>query len=318
MPGHERIAVIGLGHVGATAAYALMLRALASEIVLVDNASQRAAAEAQDITDANALARPTKIWAGDYADAAAADVAVITAGVATHGAQSRLSVAMRSAEIVQACIADLCSSGFAGILLIASNPVDLMTRVAVECSGLPIGRVLGTGTLLDTNRLRAAIAAKLGVASADVDALVLGEHGDSGVALFSQARVGGLPLDSFSEEARTLDRAGVAASVRDAAYQIIAGKGFTSFGVATAIVRICEAIIRDEGVVLPVSSALWDVAEYRNVCLSMPCILSAAGIERALVPSMTAEEAQGLAVSAKQLDGAYLQMLADADNAKAP
>jgi len=291
-----------------------MLRALASEIVLIDSDGRRALAEAEDITDANALARPVKVWAGDYADAAVADIAIITAGVATHGAESRLSVTTRSAEVMRACVTDLCSSGFAGILLIASNPVDLMTRVAVECSGLPIGRVVGTGTLLDTNRLRAAIAAKLGVASAAVDAMVVGEHGDSAVALFSEARVGGLPLNSFSEEGRALDRAGVAASVRDAAYQIIAGKGFTSFGVATAIVRICEAIIRDERVVLPVSSSLWDQAKYPNLCLSLPCIVSAAGIECALLPPMSPEEARGLAASAKKLEDAYRQELTGAGN----
>ncbi|MDB5725094.1 MAG: lactate dehydrogenase [Novosphingobium sp.] len=307
----ERVAIIGAGHVGATTAYALMLRALFREIVLVDSDRARAAAEAQDITDANALARPTRIWAGDYADAAGARIAVITAGAATHGAETRLSVATRSAAIVRSCVAQLVDAGFSGVMLVAANPVDLMTMVALDAAGLPASRVFGTGTLLDSNRLRALLAAKLNVAPSAVDALILGEHGDSEVAMLSAARVGGITLGEFSRDAQELDHGAIATAVRDAAYEIIAGKGFTSFGVATAIVRICEAIVRDERAVLPVSSRLTGPPGLPGVCMSMPCIVGAAGIERLLIPAMSEAEAVGLAASAAKLQTAFAELQPD-------
>lgn len=304
-PTAGRVAIIGAGHVGATTAYALMLRALFPEIVLVDSDTRRAQAEAQDIADANALARPARIWAGNYADAASAWIAVITAGAATHGKQTRLAVAGQSAAIVRGCVAELAAVGFAGIILIAANPVDLMTMVALEGAGLPASRVIGTGTLLDTNRLRELLARHLAVAPSAVDALVLGEHGDSEVAMLSAARIGGIALEDFSVEAQNLNRSAIASSVRDAAYGIVAGKGFTSFGVATAIVRICEAIVRDERVVLPVSSRMSGQLGLSGICMSMPCIIGADGIERMLRPAMSDEEAASLAASAAKLRSAF-------------
>ncbi|RYE69361.1 MAG: L-lactate dehydrogenase [Rhizobiaceae bacterium] len=300
-----RIAIIGAGHVGATAAYALMLRALFREIVLIDSDPKLAVAEARDISDANALARPATIWAGDYTDAAAASIAVITAGAATHGAETRLSVADRSAAIVRDCVVQLSAAGFQGVLLIASNPVDLMTMVALNFAGLPENRVIGTGTLLDSSRLRASLAARLEVAPIAVEALVLGEHGDSEVAIFSTARIGGMVLAHYSVDASKIDRTDLAGEVRDAGYSIIEGKGYTSFGVATAIVRICEAIVRDEKAVLPVSSRLDGPPGLPGVCMSMPCIIGAAGVARVLIPEMSANEAAGLSASAAKLRTAF-------------
>lgn len=311
MPRTERVAIIGAGHVGATTAYALMLRALFREIVLVDSDPQRAAAEAQDIADANALARPTRIWAGTYADAAVSRIAVITAGAATHGAETRLAVAARSAVIVRSCVVELMAAGFNGVILVAANPVDLMTMVALEHAGLPSSRVIGSGTLLDSNRLRTLIAQQLQVAPGAVDAMVLGEHGDSEVAMLSAARIGGVALEDFSREALGLDRNAVAGAVRDAAYQIIAGKGFTSFGVATAIVRICEAIVRDERAVLPVSSRLTGPPGLPGVCMSMPCIVGGAGVERVLIPAMSKLEEAGLAASAAKLRVSFDELQRD-------
>ena len=194
---HERIVIIGAGHVGSTAAYALMLRALFEEIVLIDSDTALAEAEAADLSDANALARPARIWAGSYADAATAQIAVITAGAATHGAESRLSVASQSAMIVTTCVGELVQAGFTGIILVAANPVDLMTLAALRRSGLAAARVIGTGTLLDSSRLKQTLAESLQVAPGSIDGLVLGEHGDSEVAAFSTDHVGGLPLHDF-------------------------------------------------------------------------------------------------------------------------
>ncbi|MBC9031677.1 L-lactate dehydrogenase [Sphingomonas sp. JC676] len=296
---HHRIAIIGAGHVGATAAYALMLRALFREIVLIDMDAGLAEAEAADLRDANALARPARIWAGGYEDAASAAIAVITAGAATHGGESRLAVAGRSAAIVGDCVDSLMAAGFGGIILVASNPVDLMAHAAFRRCGIDAARVIGTGTLLDSSRLRQALSAELGVAPGAIHAQVLGEHGDSEVAAFSGVRVGGMGLDAFAPDA--VDREALARDVREAAYRIVSGKGYTSFGVATAIVRICEAILRDEHAVLPVSTLLTGEFGIENVYLSLPCVLGAGGVERVLVPELHAGEVAALKASAAVL-----------------
>ena len=296
----NRVAIIGAGHVGSTAAYALMLRALFREIVLVDNDQALAAAEAADISDANAQARPARIWAGDYGDAAAAQIAVITAGAATQGTESRLSVAGKSADIVRECTTDLMAAGFAGVLIVASNPVDLMALTAFRHSGLPATRVIGTGTLLDSGRLRQALAAKLHVAPAALHAMILGEHGDSQVAAFSAAHIGGVPLEQFAP-GLAADLGKIADEVKRAAYRIIAGKGHTSFGIATAIVRICEAVLRDEHSVLPVSVMLDGEFGLSDVYLSLPCVIGAAGVERILLPDLSPTERDNLMASAAAL-----------------
>ena len=301
----DRIAIIGAGHVGATAAYALMLRALVHEIVLIDGNEALARAEAADLSDANTLARPCRIWAGGYDDAAGANIAIITAGAATQGAQSRLSVAHDSGEIVAACVTQLMVGGFEGIILVASNPVDLMTHVAFQDSGLAPGRVIGTGTLLDTSRFKQALSAELNVAAGFIHGFVIGEHGDTEVAAFSGVRIGGMSLPAFTGAYAPIDAARLAGQVRDAAYEIIGGKGYTSFGIATAIVRICEAIVRDEKDVLPVSARLDGHYGLRDVFLSLPCVIGGGGVERILTPELSAEEHDSLLRSAAALKEAF-------------
>jgi L-lactate dehydrogenase len=275
-----------------------MLRALFSEIVLIDSKADLARAEAADLADANALARPASIWAGTYADAATAGIAIITAGGATQGPQTRLSVAAASARIVTSCVDQLMDAGFAGIIIVAANPVDVMSLLAFRRSGLPSERVIGTGTLLDSSRLRQELAAATGVAPGAVEGLVLGEHGDSEVVAFSSVRVGGLPLELFAAPSQGPDQAELARKVREAAYEIIAGKGYTSFGVATAIVRICEAIVRNERTVLPVSTLLTGQLGIEGLYLSLPCILGAGGVQRVLSPELTPAESAALKQSA--------------------
>lgn len=308
MTDQDRIAIIGAGHVGATAAYALMLRALVPEIVLIDSNCALAEAEAADIADANALARTARVWAGDYADAARASIAVITAGGATHGSQDRLSVAADSAVIVTDCVDRLIGAGFSGVLVVAANPVDLMTLVALRRSGLPASQVIGTGTLLDTSRLKQALSQALGVAPTSIEGYVLGEHGDSEVAAFSTVRIGGQTLDRFRQGQDRPDLDTIGREVRDAGYAIVEGKGYTSFGVATAIVRICEAIHRDEHAVLPVSTLLTGEYGQSDLCLSLPCILGAGGVERVLAPDLAPHEMDGLAASARVLKAALASL----------
>lgn len=283
----------------------MMLRALFQEIVLIDSDADLAMAEAADLTDANALARPARIWSGSYADAASADIAVVTAGAASRGSESRLSLASRSAVIVEECVTSLATAGFDGVLVIASNPVDLMTLVAIRHAGVHRNKVIGTGTLLDTSRLRKALSDSFDVAASAIDGYVVGEHGDSEVAAFSTVRIGGQPVAAFAN-AETLSA--VAIGVRDAGYRIIGGKGFTSFGIATAIVRICEAVVRNERAVLPVSTWIDRCYGATDICLSLPCIVGAGGIERVLFPELEDGEDAALRASAARLTEA-LNML---------
>ncbi len=297
----ERVAIIGVGHVGATSAYALMLRALFSEIVLLDSDAALARAEAADLSDANAMARPARIWSGDYAEAADARIAVVTAGAVTHGAQSRLSVTAESAAIVAPCVEQLMLAGFRGVLLVAANPVDLMAMVAYRASGLPASQVIGTGTLLDSSRLRQTLAALLDVAPDAIEGLVLGEHGDSEVVAYSGVRVGGLTLEAFAAGRAAPDRGLVADQVRDAGYRIVQGKGYTSFGIATAIVRICEAIVRNERTVLPVSTLLRGEYGISDIFMSLPCLIGIDGVAEVLTPALSDDETRDLRASAETL-----------------
>lgn len=296
----SRIAIVGAGNVGATAAYALMLRGLFSEIVLIDHTPERAAAEATDIADANAIAQPVRIWAGNYADAADAGILVITAGAGTKDDEPRTAIAGKSAVIVRDCVRQAMDAGFDGILVVASNPADAMTQVAQATSGLPPERVIGTGTLLDSNRFRKRIADQLAIAPGAVEAIVLGEHGDSEVMAYSTVRIGGMDLETYLGE-QGFDRTGIAHDVMRAGYTISEGKGYTSFGVASAIARICEAVHRDERVVLPVSTLLGGQYGIDGVYMSLPCLVGAGGVRRILTPALVPDEQTALLASADVL-----------------
>jgi len=300
MPATSRIAIVGAGHVGATTAYALMLRGLVAEIVLIDQSIDHAIAEATDIADANAVARPVRIWGGDYTDVADAGILVITAGASTKNGEARTAVAAKSAEIVRECVRQAMNAGFDGVLIVASNPADAMAQVAQLESGLPPERVIGTGTLLDSNRFRKRVADELGIAPGAVEAQVLGEHGDSEVVAYSTVRIGGMDLESFLK-GQSFDRAQIAHDVMRAGYTISEGKGYTSFGVASAIVRICEAVLRDERVVLPVSTLVTGEYGIEGVYLSLPCLIGAGGILRVLTPALSEQEASALLASAEVL-----------------
>jgi L-lactate dehydrogenase len=300
MPATSRIAIVGAGHVGATTAYALMLRGLVAEIVLIDQSIDHAIAEATDIADANAVARPVRIWGGDYTDVADAGILVITAGASTKNGEARTAVAAKSAEIVRECVRQAMDAGFDGVLIVASNPADAMAQVAQLESGLPPERVIGTGTLLDSNRFRKRVADELGIAPGAVEAQVLGEHGDSEVVAYSTVRIGGMDLESFLK-GQSFDRAQIAHDVMRAGYTISEGKGYTSFGVASAIVRICEAVLRDERVALPVSTLVTGEYGIEGVYLSLPCLIGAGGILRVLTPALSEQEASALLASAEVL-----------------
>jgi L-lactate dehydrogenase len=302
-----KVSIVGVGNVGATFAYALVLSGLASEIVLVDANERRAEGEAMDLVHAVPFAKPVRVQAGSYEDIAGSAVTVVTAGAAQKPGESRLDLVRRNDAIGAAIIPEVASANPDGVLLVASNPVDVLTYRALRRSGMPATRVLGSGTILDTARFRSMLATRLEVDPRSIHAFVIGEHGDSEVALWSGANIAGMTLDEyctvhdrpFSDE----DRAAVTEAVRGAAEQIIARKGATYYAIGGGLLRIVEAILRDQRTVLSVSSLITDFYGIDDVCLSLPTVVVAGGVEEVLRVGLSSTEAAGLRRSAAVLRG---------------
>ncbi len=307
-----KVAVVGTGQVGSSAAYALVLRGAASEVVLVDQDERRAQAHAEDILHATPFAAPARVSAGPSAAAEGADIAVLAAGVAQKPGETRLDLLQRNADVFRALVPELLRAAPGATLLVATNPVDVMTqviaRVAAEEAGTPPERVIGSGTILDTARFRALLGEQLDVAPNSVHAYVLGEHGDSEVLAWSSVRVGGVPLAAFADDPRCAVtdavRARVDEGVRRAAYRIIAGKGGTWHGIGAGLARLVEAIRDDERAVLTVSTLTPSIEGVRDVALSLPRIVGAAGALRTLEPDLDADERAALGRSAAILKAA--------------
>ncbi len=308
----RKVAIIGCGFVGATTAFALMESGLFSEMVLIDVDHDRAEGEALDISHGLAFARPMDIHAGDYGDIADADVVIVTAGAAQKPGESRLDLVNKNVAIFQGIMAQICESGFAGILLIVSNPVDVLTHVSIQLSGLPESRVMGSGTVLDTGRLKQIISERLGVDPRNVHVRILGEHGDSELIAWSSAHVAGIPLEDFfnMRNAGSYEefRREVTDMVRNSAYEIIEKKKATYFGIAMATKRICECIVRDEKSVLSVSNSLQGEYGLEGVALSTPCVIGSDGIEVRMPPALNYKEQAQLKSSAAQLKEVIAQL----------
>ncbi|QWT18186.1 L-lactate dehydrogenase [Collinsella sp. zg1085] len=293
----RKVAIVGCGFVGSSSAFALMQSRLFSEMVLIDVDRNRAEGEALDIAHGVPFASPMKIYAGDYSDVADAAMVVVTAGAAQKPGETRLDLVNKNVSIFKSIIPEIRKSGFEGILLIVSNPVDVLTYAAVKMSGLPEGRVIGSGTVLDTARLRHRLGEHVDVDPRDVHAYVMGEHGDSEFVAWSSATVAGVPLVDFCElhGHRDHDAANrrIAEEVKNSAYTIIDKKHATYYGVAMTVRRICTAIMRDEKCVLPVSSLM--VGEYGldDICISLPTVVGKNGVvTRIPVPINTEENAE--------------------------
>lgn len=300
-----KLGIVGTGMVGSTAAYAVASTGVASTLVLIDHNAELASAQAADIADAVPFIGAVSVRSGDYADLKGAGIVVIAAGVAQKPGESRLELLGRNASIFAQVIAQVLAVAPDAILLVATNPVDIMTAVTTKLSGLDPARVIGTGTILDTARFRKNLSIHLGVSPQSVHAHVLGEHGDSEVLIWSSAECGAMRLDSFAQQrgCPLTDslRAQIDASVRQAAQLIIAGKGATWFGIGAGLARIVRVIARDQHEVLTVSSMTAEVAGVENVCLSLPRIIGANGVEDTLMPSMTEAERDALGASARLL-----------------
>lgn len=303
-----KVGVIGAGAVGSTAAFAIIARGLASDIVIVDQKAELAQAQAEDLLHAVPFTSPVRVTAGDPSALAGASVVVITAGAAQKPGETRLQLADRNARIVRDLVRDVVRHAPEAVLLVATNPVDVMTDVATRVAGLPAGRVFGTGTMLDTARFRALIAAHVGVAPQSVHGYVLGEHGDSEVLAWSTADVGTLTLSAFAAQlGAPFDdevRSRIDEGVRRAAYSIIEGKGATNFGIAAGIARVLRAIRNDERAVLTVSMTTDEVEGVRDVALSLPRIIGAGGVARTFMPKLASAECEALGRSARVLKDA--------------
>lgn len=296
---------MGAGNVGATFAYALLLSGLASEIVLIDANHAKAEGEAMDLNHAAPFTRPTPIWAGDYADCAGAAVVVITAGVNQKPGETRLQLLQRNAAVFGAIVPKVVEHNRDGILLIATNPVDVLTYHSWKLSGMPWQRVIGSGTILDTARFRHLLSQHFGVDARSVHAFIIGEHGDSEVPVWSLANIAGMRLPEYcSAIGRECDLAALNSifqQTRDAACEIIQRKGATYYAVAAGLMRIVEAILRDQSTVLSVSSLVQGYYGIEDVCFSLPTVVDAGGVEQVLELQLDAEEEQRLRNSAEVL-----------------
>lgn len=301
----RKAAVIGCGFVGSSTAFALMQSGLFSEMVLIDADKDRAEGEALDISHGTPFARPMKIYAGNYQDITDAAVIIITAGANQKPDETRLDLVSKNTKIMRSVIDEIMKYGCEGILLIVSNPVDILTYEALKISGLPKNRVIGSGTVLDTGRLKSELAEHLGVDSRSIHAFIIGEHGDSEIAAFSSANVSGVPLSHvcemrgyFNHEASMRK---IAETVKNSAYEIIEKKKATYYGISMAVRRICESIVRDEKSILPVSAMLDGIYGLTDIVLSMPTIIGASGAEGQMPITLNPQEQTLLQQSADVL-----------------
>lgn len=301
----QKVAIIGCGFVGAACAFALMQSGMFSEMALIDVDKSRAEGEAMDISHGVPFAKPAKIYAGDYDDIRDAAIIVITAGANQKPDETRLDLVHKNVKIFQSIIPQIREREYGGILLVVSNPVDILTYVAAKLSGFTENRVIGSGTVLDTARLKRAVAEHLTVDSRSVHAFIIGEHGDSEIAAWSGANISGIPLSDFCElrghykhEENTTR---IAEAVKKSAYEIIEKKQATYYGIAMSVKRICEVILRDEKSILPVSSMMYGEYGISDVALSMPAIVGKNGVETKVPIPLSDEELDRLRQSASML-----------------
>lgn len=304
----RKCGIIGVGNVGATTAFSLMKSGLFSKMVLIDIDQQRAAGEAADLNHGLPFLAPMEIYAGDYSDLADAGLVIITAGVAQKPHETRLDLLRANTRVFRTIIEQICKYNTECILLVVTNPVDVLTEVTRRISGFPAARVIGSGTVLDTARLKYLLGRHLRVDSRNVHAFIIGEHGDSELPVYSSANISGVDLDSFCEnKQRDLDDEMLQKlffEVRDAAYGIIGAKGATYYAVAEAVRRIVTAIARDEKTILPVSVATGGHYGLPDISISLPAVVGRDGIVRVLDMPLSEKEHRLLHASAAQISEA--------------
>jgi L-lactate dehydrogenase len=305
---NDKIVIIGSGTVGSTLAYVCLLRGVTRNIVLVDRNRDRVDSEVLDLNHGLQFVSPAQVQGtDDIAGACAgARVVVITAGARKHPGQTRMDLAAQNTEICRTLVPQIASGASENtILLLVTNPVDVMTYVTLKLSGMTKNRVLGSGTVLDSSRFRFLIGQRLNVSVLSVHAYIAGEHGDSEIPLWSSARIGSIPLHEWAipQHGRlsVVDRTQIFQDVKNAGSQIVAGKGATNYAIGLATVRILQALLDDENSVLPVSSLMENYRGINDVCLSVPCIVNGSGVEQALPIPLNENEEAGLRNSADRI-----------------
>lgn len=310
MVNYQKAVMIGCGFVGSATVFALMQSGLFSEIAMIDSNPEKAEGEAMDISHGIPFAQQMRIYAGTYDDVSDAGIVIITAGANQQPGETRLDLVGKNVAIFKGIIPEIKKRNFEGILLIVANPVDILTKVAQELSGYPANRVIGSGTVLDTGRLKYKLSEHLKVDTKSIHAFIIGEHGDSEIVAWNSANVSGVPLSSFCELRGHLHdhkeaEIDIAEKVKNSAYEIISRKRATYFGVAMAVKRICEVIVRDERSILPVSTVMTGAYGIDGVVLSMPCVVGKNGIETQVPIVLTDDEVKALRKSADTLKEIY-------------
>ena len=291
-----RIAIIGVGAVGSTTAYTLLLRERMDELVLIDANKAKAIGDALDMNHGLPFVGKANVWAGSYKDCREADIIIITAGVSQRPGESRIDLLKRNVAIFESITDEIIKSGTNGIILVASNPVDVMSYFTWKKSGFPFERVIGSGTLLDSARFRYLIGQKLNIDSRSIHAHIIGEHGDSELPLWSLANISGADVLLTEEEREELF-----INTRDAAYKIIEAKGATYYAIALALDRICTAIVKNEAAILNVSTLITDYFGINDVYLGIPCVVDNTGIREKLTLELNDREKELLHKSATKL-----------------
>lgn len=310
-----KIGLVGAGYVGATTAYSLMFQGIASELVLIDVNRQKAEGEALDLTHSASFIHPINIHAGDYIDVKGADIVIISAGPSIHEGETRLDLAGKNYKIFEQIIPNITRHNKNCILIIVTNPVDVMTYAALKLSGFPKSRVIGSGTVLDSSRFRAALSAKLGVDSRNIHGYILGEHGDTQVPAWSLTNIMGINFDEFcvkySNTCNLSIKPEIEHYVKTSAYDVIKKKGTTNYAIALAVAKIVKSILRDENSILTVSTHIDNYNGIKDVCFSLPCIVNRNGVEHILYPRLSYNEEKALTSSAQTIKN-YLDELVEA------
>ena len=293
---HQKVVLVGDGAVGSSYAFAMAQQGIAEEFAIVDIIKKRTEGDALDLEDATAFTAPKSIYSADYDTCKDADLVVITAGAPQKPGETRLQLVDKNLKIIKSVVEPIVKSGFDGVFLVAANPVDILTYAVQKFSGFPKNKVVGSGTSLDSARLRVALAKKFHVDPRDVSANIMAEHGDSEFAAFSSATIGGKPLLDMAKEQGVSED-----DVRNKAYEIINRKGATFYGVATALMRISRAILRDENSVLPVGAPLNGEYGLKDIYIGTPAVVNASGIERVIEVPLNDREKKAMADSAAAL-----------------
>lgn len=300
---HQKVVLVGDGAVGSIYAYAMVQQGFAEEFAIVNLTKKRAEGDALDLEDATVFTAPKQIYAADYDTCKDADVVIICAGAAQKPGETRLDLVGKNLKIMREIVQPIVASGFDGVFIVAANPVDILTYAVQKISGFPTNKVISSGTSLDSARLRVALAKRFGVDPRDVDVNVMAEHGDSEFAAYSSATIGGLPLYELAkrEHISQDDLLKIEDDVRNKAYEIINRKGATYYGVATCLMRITKAILRDENAVLPVGAYVDGEYGIKDLYLGTPAVINANGIAKVIEVPLDEREQVAMTKSAETL-----------------